>query len=188
MLSKAPCFLAITIFCATSVFGVKDIQSRFTDPAKLRRFHDISKKLVCQCGCGMVLRSCNHTTCSAWSLRAAIEGLIEDGKTNEEIVRGFEKGFGQMALTHAAFSEARKISGFQNKLQNGFGQKVLSNPEDSKLPLLLYSSAGLLIIGFGAFFRLKFRKLEPKSVAPENVSTSDREYSDLLNRLYDDED
>jgi cytochrome c-type biogenesis protein CcmH len=74
-------------------------KSSLTDPAQAEMFNRISDGLVCQCGCNMILRVCNHFECpSAVPMRTAIEEQIRAGATEEAIIEGFVDEYGMVVL------------------------------------------------------------------------------------------
>ena len=61
---------------------------------------DISKQLVCQCGCNMVLLNCSHAECSSReSMTALIVQQIEQGQSEEQIIQLFVTQYGEQVLT-----------------------------------------------------------------------------------------
>jgi cytochrome c-type biogenesis protein CcmH/NrfF len=74
-------------------------KSTLEDPAQAEMFNRISDGLVCQCGCNMILRVCNHFNCpSAVPMRTSIEEQIRAGKDEETIVAGFVAEYGKVVL------------------------------------------------------------------------------------------
>ncbi len=74
-------------------------KSSLTDPAQAEMFNSVSDRLVCQCGCSMILRVCNHFECpSAIPMRKAIEEQILAGVTEKAIVAGFVEEYGMVVL------------------------------------------------------------------------------------------
>jgi len=70
------------------------------DPVLATRFNDISDRLVCQCGCQMILRVCNHQNCpSAIPMRLDIENQLQAGKDDDTIVASFVTQHGQKVLS-----------------------------------------------------------------------------------------
>jgi cytochrome c-type biogenesis protein CcmH len=64
------------------------------------RFHQVCQKLVCQCGCNLVLDVCNHHNCgSATPMRERVDREILAGRSNEEIVAGFVDDMGLVVLS-----------------------------------------------------------------------------------------
>jgi len=62
-------------------------------------FNRVSDKLVCQCGCNMILRVCNHFECpSALPMRAEIEEKILAGAAEDAIVTDFVEEHGKVVL------------------------------------------------------------------------------------------
>ncbi len=60
---------------------------------------DISKELVCQCGCNMVLSNCIHAEChSRESMMASIKGQLAQGRSKDEIVQSFVQQYGEQVL------------------------------------------------------------------------------------------
>jgi cytochrome c-type biogenesis protein CcmH len=74
-------------------------KSSLKDPEQALMFNRISDRLVCQCGCSMILRTCNHYQCpSATPMRARIEKEILAGTGEEEIIQGFVDEYGIVIL------------------------------------------------------------------------------------------
>ncbi len=70
------------------------------DPEQAKRFNEISDRLVCQCGCNMVLRVCNHQNCpSATPMRHEIEKQIQAGESDDAIVAHFVDESGTKVLS-----------------------------------------------------------------------------------------
>jgi len=60
---------------------------------------DISKKLICQCSCMMVLGNCSHVECtSREAMTAVIEQRIAEGQSEEQIIQSFVAQYGEKAL------------------------------------------------------------------------------------------
>ena len=84
---------------APASFG-QSAKTELQDPALATRFNEISDKLICQCGCSMILRVCNHVNCpSAVPMRHEIETQLLGGKDDETIVASFVAEYGKVALS-----------------------------------------------------------------------------------------
>ncbi len=60
---------------------------------------DISKELICQCGCGTVLADCSHAECSSRETMAAqIEQKLAQGQSQEQILELFVAQYGEQVL------------------------------------------------------------------------------------------
>jgi cytochrome c-type biogenesis protein CcmH len=60
---------------------------------------DISKQLICQCGCTLVLLSCNHAECgSREAMTTVIKEKINQGQTDEQIIAFFTAQYGEQVL------------------------------------------------------------------------------------------
>ena len=60
---------------------------------------DISKELICQCGCSMVLSNCTHVECaSRETMIALIEQNLAQGRTEEQIIQSFVAQYGEQVL------------------------------------------------------------------------------------------
>ncbi len=98
-----PTVLAIALVVLTSgAAGVRaqSAKTQLTDPAEAQRFNDVSDRLVCQCGCQMILRVCNHQNCpSAIPMRREIERKIQDDVGDDEIVAAFVDEHGLKVLS-----------------------------------------------------------------------------------------
>ena len=65
-----------------------------------QRFNAISDQLVCQCSCRMILGVCNHQNCpSGIPIRQEIEAMLQQGKTDDEIVGAFVSRMGKIVLS-----------------------------------------------------------------------------------------
>ena len=62
-------------------------------------FRRVSDRLVCQCGCGYMVLSCNHVDCnSATFIRRTIHTSLAAGKSEDSIVAGFVEQYGPRIL------------------------------------------------------------------------------------------
>ncbi len=58
---------------------------------------EVSEYLMCQCGCNLTVKNCNHSGCpSAMPMRAEIKRLIELGKGRDEIIAIFVSRYGEI--------------------------------------------------------------------------------------------
>lgn len=113
---------------------------------------EVEEALVCQCGCGIVLRHCPHENCGyAIPARKYIADLIRDGKGREEIISIFVKRDGQkvlalprkegfnllgyilpfIALAGAAFFISRIIRGWTSMGVRDEEKVLFHRPEDA---------------------------------------------------------
>ena len=62
-------------------------------------FRRISNKLLCQCGCGYMVLSCNHLDCSsATYIRKTIRTSLAEGKNDDTILASFVEQYGPRIL------------------------------------------------------------------------------------------
>ena len=177
----------IILFFSTALSAqTTSVHSNLTDVADIKRFNQISSSLVCQCGCGMVLGSCTHTTCMAHSMRHAIDEYIKEGKSNDFIIEGFRKGFGKETVaTHLAFARARQDltgSAYMTKFETGFGEVVLAEPDNNRAEVVLILAALLTSAALFFFVRARLKKLPAKQMATTPSENND----ELMKQLYDD--
>lgn len=60
---------------------------------------DISKQLICQCGCAMVLSNCTHAECaSREAMTALVRQETAQGKSEAEIIQSFVAQYGETVL------------------------------------------------------------------------------------------
>ncbi len=60
---------------------------------------DISKQLICQCGCTMVLSNCSHAECASQeAMTALIEQKLAQGQSEEQIIQSFVAQYGEEVL------------------------------------------------------------------------------------------
>ena len=99
---KRLALIAALVFCSIAVHAAygQSPKTELEDPALATRFNDISDRLMCQCGCQMILRVCNHVNCpSAVPLRHEIEKQLLEGKDDETIVASFVAEYGMVVLS-----------------------------------------------------------------------------------------
>jgi cytochrome c-type biogenesis protein CcmH len=91
--------VVVALGATTPVFA-QSAKSSLTDPDEAAMFNRISDALVCQCGCSMILRQCNHFECpSAIPMRKKIEEQILAGTSEETIIAGFVEEYGKVVLS-----------------------------------------------------------------------------------------
>jgi cytochrome c-type biogenesis protein CcmH len=60
---------------------------------------DVSKQLVCQCGCTQILDSCNHISCMVRDvMNAAISQQLSEGQSEAQITQFFVDRYGEQVL------------------------------------------------------------------------------------------
>ncbi len=60
---------------------------------------DISEKLICQCGCTLLLSNCDHATCgSRDEMTALISQGLAQGQSKSEIIQSFVDQYGEQVL------------------------------------------------------------------------------------------
>lgn len=92
--------LAVTLIALASSAFAQSAKTQLADPVLATRFNEISDRLMCQCGCQMILRVCNHQNCpSAVPMRHEIETQLQAGAPDDSIVAGFVKEYGQKVLS-----------------------------------------------------------------------------------------
>lgn len=92
--------LALMLLGVAGVAHAASTHTKLTDPAQQERFHQVCQKLVCQCGCNLVLDVCNHHNCgSATPMRERVDKEILAGRGNGEIVAGFVDDMGLVVLS-----------------------------------------------------------------------------------------
>jgi cytochrome c-type biogenesis protein CcmH len=92
-------FAVVWSTAAWTSVQAQSAKSKLTDPVLANRFNAVSERLVCQCGCGMGLRVCNHFECpSATPMRAKIEEDLLAGMSDDAIVATFVEEYGDVVL------------------------------------------------------------------------------------------
>ena len=60
---------------------------------------DISKQLICQCGCTMILSNCSHDECTVRdAMTSLIEQKLTQGQSEEQIIQFFVAQYGEQVL------------------------------------------------------------------------------------------
>ncbi len=93
-------FAVLMLVAATAPAFAQSAKTTLRDPEQAKRFNEISDRLICQCGCNMVLRVCNHQNCpSGIPMRHEIEKQILEGKNDDAIVAHFVAETGTKVLS-----------------------------------------------------------------------------------------
>ena len=75
------------------------ILSLFPARAYAATVSDISKELICQCGCTLVLANCTHSECmSRDTMTTLIEQKLAQGQSEEQIIQLFVAQYGEQVL------------------------------------------------------------------------------------------
>ncbi len=137
----------IFLFCLASNANSQSIHSELKKPHLLKRFKDVSSRLMCQCGCKMTLNQCNHLTCMAWSMRSAIDHMILNGYSDDHIVNGFRSGFHDTAKSFK-FLQKEIYKELLVQYENGFGDEVLSQPENANpgIMIFIFSFISIMVV------------------------------------------
>ena len=148
---------AIGLGIGTSVVGQSmtalhaySAHSSLKNPELVKKFKAVSNGLVCTCGKNLPISQINDIGhCNTWPMRSVIDGLLESGYSEDFILNGFNKGFGDMVATHQAFKMVREqeYGYLQSGMQGGFGEKILSVPNNSSPLLASVISFGALVLG-----------------------------------------
>ena len=92
-------FLALTVALGAAAAFAQSAKTSL-EGEQAAAFNRVSDRLVCQCGCQMILRVCNHFECpSAVPMRAKIEAEILAGTSEDAIVEGFAEEYGMIVLS-----------------------------------------------------------------------------------------
>jgi cytochrome c-type biogenesis protein CcmH/NrfF len=92
--------LAVLSLGVVPFAAAQSAKTSLEDPALAEAFNRISDRLVCQCGCNLVLRVCNHENCpSAIPMRREIEEKLLAGVPEDSIVAGFVSRYGLKVLS-----------------------------------------------------------------------------------------
>lgn len=98
--------------CSPSFCGIKTGLPSIPRLAYADDQSEIEEAMVCQCGCGIVLKHCPHQNCGfAIPARQYIAGLLKEGKNKEEVIDTFVKKYGQKVLA-APKKEGFNILGY----------------------------------------------------------------------------
>lgn len=85
--------IIVSIICLPTLFLL-------AVPASALSLEEVANELVCQCGCELVLNSCNHSDCGvAIPMREAIKQKIGRGETLEQIVSFYVSQYGEVVLS-----------------------------------------------------------------------------------------
>ena len=97
---RAIAALLLLVALGAGAAFAQSAKTTLTDPVLADRFNEISDRLICQCGCNMILRVCNHVNCpSGIPMRQEIERKLLAGAPDDSIVAGFVSEHGLVVLS-----------------------------------------------------------------------------------------
>lgn len=139
------------------------ISSVFNHDVYALTVDEVSEYLMCQCGCNMTVKNCNHAGCpSAIPMRGEIKRLIDEGRGKDEIIAIFV---------------------------SRYGETVRSVPTKSGFNLTAWTLPFVSIIGGGIIILFLLRawvkkgKKEEKISIPEDESEYDRRIEEELKKI-----
>ena len=136
----------LIIFSAHLDIYAQEVYTNLKDPKQVQCFTEVTSSLVCQCGCNQVLSTCSHIDCPfAIPARLFIESRIKSGDTSNQIINGFNKGFG-VKIVEDAYVKNLKQKGqkdFIEKLIGGYGPKVLAQ-HSIWIPIIFLTIASII--------------------------------------------
>ena len=171
----------LTIFMILPL-AAQSAHSRLTDPVLLKRFNNLSHKLMCTCGCNMPLRNCNHTGhCNAWPARDALDKLLLAGYSDEQIIDGFRRGFGPVTEKNEAFAMAKtpEYAYMLAQFRDGFGTQIMSAPESNYLAVFV----GLGVVLCAGVVMLFIRSRKKRGQSDTLTLLDDKKREELLRKI-----
>jgi hypothetical protein len=165
----------------SSALEAQAVYTQLKDPAQILVFTNVSRALICGCGCHLVLSTCPHVDCP-WGIpaRRFIENRVREGMTAEQIIDGMVKGFGPEAGKDPIVMMLREQGreDFAVKFENGFGTQVLARTGgfSTSLVFLIFLAAAAALLVF-------WWKKHPRRKAAEAASAPAAR--DLLDRTRD---
>lgn len=79
------------------LFGLILAMAIAATPAVAESVEDISKELMCQCGCTMIVYNCDCTT--AGQMKDVIRTKLEEGQNRQQILAYFSEQYGETVLS-----------------------------------------------------------------------------------------
>lgn len=75
------------------------------------RFSDLSGKLMCTCGCGQTLGTCNHLGCTSLARESAeLRAGLDRGQSDNAILIAFQNEYGPTVLAAPMFTKFNAIA------------------------------------------------------------------------------
>ncbi len=120
---------------------------------------DVSKQLICQCGCTMVLLNCSHAECgSREAMATLIQQKIDQGQSEEQIIQLFVAQYGEQVLASPP--------------KRGFNLMAWITPF-----VVLIVGAGVIYIVLKKWVR---RETQSQTYTPDEPDERDEEYRHQL--------
>lgn len=172
--------IIIILFLLGFSVGAESVSTNLTDPKMIEIYHDVTSKIRCICLPSLPIKSCSYNNCAVSAeLKLFIENRIRMGEDSDSIVRKMQNGFGESVLTDPIIKKFQ-LSGSTGMVEGvvyGFGDKILAEPSPFGINLTI-GLAGL----FGLFLILYyFRKNSGiKKTLPTNSEFSVKKYMEEL--------
>lgn len=173
-------FLSLLLAASTSPLHAQAVYTNLKDPEQILTFTNVSRALICGCGCHLVLSTCPHVDCP-WGIpaRRFIENRIREGMNSEQIIHGMVNGFGPGVRKDPVIEMlvAQGREDFARKFETGFGPQVLARTGGFSTTLVVLLFFGVSAAAAFLWFRGKKRKdriTEKGGSAPEARELLDR--------------
>jgi len=90
----------LALFFSTFVGIASAMLPLHVDAQKTERAKVIGTKLMCMCGCGQILRECNHINCpSSAPMLKELDQHVASGEADDLIVQDFIQEYGEKVLS-----------------------------------------------------------------------------------------
>ncbi len=162
-------FLFLSLFLSLPSVSINSqkVYTQLKKAKEVQSFTEVSRSLVCQCGCNFLLSVCPHVECP-WGIpvRVLIEKRILSGHISHEIVQSFKEGFGNsLADENASYvqmlqnSERYKLL---SELKKGYTQKI--SARNSLLFPFLFVSCIFIIAIFLLLYWFRKNRIPNKEI------------------------
>lgn len=169
------------VFMVISLYS-ESVNTNLTDPSDREKFRIVTSRIRCICLPSLPIKSCSFNNCEVSALlKNFIENRIRQGESAEEIIRKMQTGFGEEALKDDIVQKFLSLGseGMARSIVNGFGEKILAEPE----PIWINLSIGAAALAGISIIILYFRK-NRKNDAGRKMSASESDDLDrILNEL-----
>lgn len=174
----------VLVLISGTALSAQAVFTQLKDPDQILTFTNVSRALICGCGCHLVLSTCPHVDCP-WGIpaRRFVENRIREGMTSEQIINGMVNGFGPAAAKDPIVQMLREQGreDFASKFETGFGQQVLARTGgfSTYLVFLVFLGAAAVLV----LIVLKKRSKRSRSTAASQAEPGARELLDKTRDL-----
>ncbi|MDV6237296.1 cytochrome c-type biogenesis protein CcmH [Leptospira ellisii] len=160
--------------------------TNLTEPDQIRTFHEVTSRIRCICIPSITIKSCSFNNCTVSAkLKLFIENRIQKGENAETIVNKMVNGFGEDVLSDPViqkFAESGN-TGMVESVVHGFGENILATPDSTWINLSLILAGILGALLIYLYMKRKNPNSAARGSAPDATGKGETSFQKYLSEI-----